>query len=253
MVLLELASGAKAPKNLYARLKPCPEQNLGDDFHRLRLLGEVRMLTALVNLELGGHLPAHLGLGKHALDGLLDDCLRTAGEQLDEGLFTQTAGKTGIAAIELGVRLETRKDDLFGVDDDDVIAHIDIWGVKRVELACEEAGGVGGKATEGFAAGVDDEPLALNIFAAGDGSGHCSLYSLVLPSSLFGVFLKKMERICFSQQIKLVTARKAGRRESILERKVAIPHGASGIAQSLEKSAWEVGASGAALIPDCPK
>ena len=36
------------------------------ELERLRLLGEVRMLVALVDLELGGHLAAELRLGQHA-------------------------------------------------------------------------------------------------------------------------------------------------------------------------------------------
>ncbi len=95
------------------------------------------MLCALVDLELGGHLAAELGLGKHALDGLLDDGFGATGEELDEGLFAETAGESGVAAIELLVSLQAGEDDLLGVDDDDVIAHIDVGGVEGVELAGE--------------------------------------------------------------------------------------------------------------------
>src|ERR1700678_1563223 len=157
------------------------------EVHRDGLLGEMRMLATLVDLKLGGHLTAHLVLGKHALDGLLDDRFGATGQELDEGLFAETTGETGVAAIELLVRLEAGEDDLFGIDDDDVIAHIDVGGVEDVELAGEDGGGLGGEAAERFAAGVEHEPLTLNIFAARNGGGHRWFYSLILPSSVFGV------------------------------------------------------------------
>src|SRR5277367_6951508 len=99
------------------------------EIHGNWLLGEVRMLRALVHLELGGHLAAELGLGQHALDGLLDDGFGATGEKLDEGLFAETTGEAGVAAIELLVRLEASQNDLFGIDDDDMGAHINEGGV----------------------------------------------------------------------------------------------------------------------------
>jgi hypothetical protein len=164
----------------------------GMEVHGDRLLGEVRMLGALVDLELGGHLAAKLGLGQHALDGLLDDGFGATGEELDEGLFAETTGEAGVAAIELLVSLEAGQHDLFGVDDDDVIAHIDVRGVEGAELAGEDRGSLGGETAERFAAGVEHEPLALNIFAARDSGGHRLGYSLILPSSVFGLVRKNV-------------------------------------------------------------
>src|SRR5258708_1627855 len=130
------------------------------------------MLCAFVDLELGGHLAAELGLGKHTLDGLLDDGFGATGEKLDERLFAEAAGKAGVAAIELLVRLEAGEHDLFGIDDNDVITHIDVGGVEDVELAGEDRSGLSGETAERLAAGVEDEPLALDIFAARYGGGH---------------------------------------------------------------------------------
>ena len=143
------------------------------------------MLRTLVDLELGGHLAAHLALGQHALDGLFDDGLGTACKQLDEGLFAQTTGETGVAAIELLAGLEAGENDLFAVDDHDVVAHVDVGGVQGAVLAGEDGGGGGGETAERLAGGVDDEPLALDVLAAGNRGGvvHCVL----LPGS--AVFL----------------------------------------------------------------
>src|ERR1700753_1423150 len=157
------------------------------EVHGDGLLREGRMVFALVDLELGGHLAAELGFGQHTFDGLLDDGFGATGEEFDEGLFAEATGETGVAAIELLVRLEAGQHDLFGVDDNDVIAHVDVWGVEGIELAGENGSGLGGETAEGFAAGVEQEPLALNVFAAWDRSGHRLGYSLFLPSSWFGL------------------------------------------------------------------
>jgi hypothetical protein len=63
--------------------------------------------------------------------------------------------------------------------------------------------------------------------------------------------VKKGGSNVFLTTVKLVTNRKAGRKRSILERKERPFR--MGVAQSLEKSAWEVGASGAALLYGYPK
>ena len=170
----------------------------------LRLLGDVRMLAALVDLELCGHLAAHLVLGEHSLDGLLDDGLGTAGKELDEGLFAETTGEAGVAAIELGVSLEAGEDDLLGIDDDDVVAHINVRSVEGVELAGENRSCCGGEASESFAGGVDDKPLALDVFSAGDGCCHgegapcfCRLQVGVFREELVlddGAFLRRITR-----------------------------------------------------------
>src|ERR1700722_10385231 len=159
----------------------------GMEVHGNGLLGEVGVLTSLVDLELGGHLAAELGLGKHALDGLLNDRFGATGEKLDEGLFAKTTGESGVAAIELLVRLEAGEHDLFGIDDHDVIAHIDVGGVERVGLAREDGGGLCGEAAEGLTARIEQVPLALDIFATRNGGGHRLGYSLFLPSSVFGL------------------------------------------------------------------
>ena len=161
------------------------------EFHGHGLLSEVRVLIALVDLELGGHLAAELALGQHALDALLDDSFGTASEQLDEALFAETAGEASVAAIELLVALHAGENNLFAVDHNDVIAHVDVGRVEGVQLAGEDGGGDGGEASEGLARGVNDKPLALNVLPAGDGGSvsvsdvaHNAMYSLNLLSSV---------------------------------------------------------------------
>ena len=130
------------------------------------------MLVIAVDLELGRHLTAHLGLGEHALNGFLDDFFGAALEQAKERLLAQTAGEAGVAAIHLFLRLEAGEANLFGIDHDDVIAHIDVRGVLRATLAGEDAGDLGGEAAEGLAGGVGHEPLAFDLKRAGNKRRH---------------------------------------------------------------------------------
>jgi len=59
--------------------------------------------------------------------------------------------------------------DLGGVDDDDVIAGIDVGGVDRLVLAHEPRGDFRGEAAEDFVGGVDDEPASVDMSDFGDG------------------------------------------------------------------------------------
>src|SRR6201999_2266510 len=96
------------------------------DLERHRLLRLVGMLVALVNLELGGHLAAHLGLRKHALNGFLNNLFRLALEQPNEPLFAQTSRETRITAIYLLLALQPSQTHLLGIDDNYVVTHVDI-------------------------------------------------------------------------------------------------------------------------------
>ena len=103
----------------------------------------------------------------------------------------RAAGEAGVAAIELLITLHAGQNDLLGVDHDDVIAHVDVRSVEGVQLAGEQRGGDGRKASEGLAGGVDQVPLALDVLAAGDGGsvggsdiGHGAVCSLDLLSSV---------------------------------------------------------------------
>ena len=84
--------------------------------------------------------------------------------------------------------------DLLGVDHDDVVAHIDVGRVERVGLAGEDAGGVRGEAAEGLAGGVEHEPLALDVFAAGDRGGLIQVHGLLLVSAVFVKQLPGLKR-----------------------------------------------------------
>src|SRR5947209_2018586 len=154
---------------------------------RLWLLRRMGVMRPLVNLQFGRHLPAQTGLRQHALDRLFNDRLRAPVEQLDKRLFAESAGEAGIAPVELGVGLHAGEDNLFAVDDDNMVAHIEIGRVLHVVLAGEDVGSLRCQPAECLACCVQHEPLALDVLTARNGGGivhKTSVYSLVLPSSL---------------------------------------------------------------------
>ncbi len=124
------------------------------------------MLVAPVDLELGGHLPAHLALGQHALDRVFHNLLRPARQEANERLFAQPTGKPGVAAVDLLLALQAGQHNLLRVDHDHVVTHVDEGGVFRVFLAAQHAGRFSCQASQGLAAGVNDEPFAGDIVRA---------------------------------------------------------------------------------------
>src|ERR1700728_4599852 len=121
------------------------------------------MVLVAIDVELGGHFATQLRLGQHALDRFFDNLFGPACEQAREGLLAEAAGKTGIAAVDLALALEAGEPDFAGVDDDDVIAHIEERRVLRIPLAAQHAGRFGCESAQRFAAGVDDEPFPADL------------------------------------------------------------------------------------------
>jgi hypothetical protein len=79
------------------------------------------------------------------------------------GLALQTTGVPGVAVHHLLGRLALGEHDLVGVDDDDVVAGVDVRGEHRLVLATEHASDLGAETTEDEALGVDDVPSALDL------------------------------------------------------------------------------------------
>src|SRR5690606_11145459 len=152
---------------------------LGDchdlDIQDLRLLGGVRVLGTLVDLELAIHRAAQGVLREHALDRVLDDALRVALKRLPQGLGLQVADVPGEAVVHLVGELVSGDVDLLGVDHDEVIAGIDVRGVDGLVLAAEATRDLGAQATEGLAGGVDHVPVALDGLVLGGKGFHREL------------------------------------------------------------------------------
>ena len=97
----------------------------------------------------------------HALDGLLDHALgETALEDLLRGALLDVADIAGVLVIDLLLALAAGQHRMRGVDDDDVVAAIDMGRVGREVLAAQAHGDERGEATDDQTLGVDQRPTS---------------------------------------------------------------------------------------------
>ena len=133
-----------------------------DDF---RVLGLVGVLSAVEQAQVR-QLLARQGafLGHHALDGFLEDPLREATvEDVARFAFLDPAGIAGVMVVGLLRQLIAGELHLVGVDDDDIVAVVDVRGVVRAMLAAQTVGDEGRKTANDDAFGVDQDPLVFHI------------------------------------------------------------------------------------------
>src|SRR3546814_16152735 len=97
--------------------------------------------------------------------------------------------------VLLVLRLVTRYDDIGGVDDDDVIASINVRREFRFVLATQTACDFAGHTTEDFALGVDHKPVTLDFMRL----GHKGLHDWFLKGENFSC-RQSQERI-FSSSV----------------------------------------------------
>src|SRR5690606_36116166 len=142
------------------------------DIQDLRLLGGVRELGTLVDLELAVHRAAQRVLGEHALDGDLDDALGVALQRLLQGFGLEVADVAGEPVVHLVLQLVAGDLDLLGVDHDDVVAGVDVRGVDGLVLAPEATRELAAEAAQGLAGGVDHVPVALDGLVLGGEGLH---------------------------------------------------------------------------------
>src|SRR6516225_10790314 len=103
-----------------------------------RILGLMRMIRPGVNTQIAQLHAAQRPTRDHALDGLLDHTLgKTTLEDRSCGVFLDAADETGVLVVDLVVALATGQHRLRGVDDDDVIAAIDMRRVRRKVFAAK--------------------------------------------------------------------------------------------------------------------
>ena len=95
-------------------------------------------------MHTGASVAAKAPRATKSLDGFFDDALgELALDQAARCRFLDAAGIAGVAIVALVFILLAGEDDFFGVDDDDVVAAIDVGGIKRAMLALEAQGNEG--------------------------------------------------------------------------------------------------------------
>ncbi|EGE55630.1 hypothetical protein RHECNPAF_890042 [Rhizobium etli CNPAF512] len=127
----------------------------------------------------------------HAFDGLFEDALRKAAfDDLARGALLDAAGVTGVPVVDLVGILLAGENDLVGIDDDDVVAVVNMGGEGCLVLAAQAHSDDGSETANDQPFGVDDHPLLLHLCRL-LGEGSHSEYSLLgpLPEGLKGRFL----------------------------------------------------------------
>jgi hypothetical protein len=133
----------------------------------------VWVLCASVNLKITELCTAKRTARKHSLDCELDHVLRVPITKLSRGRALKATDIAGVAVVHLVVPLLTSERDFVSVDDDHVIAVIDVRGEGRLVLATEDMSDLRCRTTEDLSLKVDDPPLAiLNRFS--DWSRACT-------------------------------------------------------------------------------
>ena len=123
------------------------------------------MVSSLVAVQAGHGLGAQGVAGNHALDGVGHSLVAGFRHQgLVLGLL-QAADPAGMGAMELLLQLLAGQDSFVAVDDDDMIATVNVGGESGLVLAAQDDSSLGSNAAEGFAGGVDHIPLAVSHFS----------------------------------------------------------------------------------------
>ena len=130
------------------------------------------MLGALVQVQTGQSVLAQGVLGQHALDGQLNGVVG-AGSHHVAGLgLLQTADPAGHTVVLLLLGLLAGQNSLVGVDDDDVIAAVNVGGEVDLVLAAKQVSGGNSGTAQGLTGSVDHIPLALQGLLFQQSSGH---------------------------------------------------------------------------------
>src|SRR6185369_14231958 len=106
------------------------------------------MLRTGVDLELAELLGTEAGVRQHALDGAAHGLLGSALEEIPEALRLEALGEAAVAHVGLRLALVGAHGDLRGVEDDHVIAEVEVRRPGRLVLALEDARDARGETTE---------------------------------------------------------------------------------------------------------
>src|ERR1035437_8475454 len=130
---------------------------------RLRPLGLMRMIRAGGDLQLAELLGAEAVVRQHALDRPANDLLRTALEEVAEGLLLVALGMAAVADVELRLELVAADRNTGGIEDDHVVPGVEVRSVGRLVLADEDMGDPRCEAAERFVRRIDDVPASVDL------------------------------------------------------------------------------------------
>jgi len=120
------------------------------------------MFVACIHEQFLVHLAPEAIFRQHTFNGPFDDGIRTAFEKALGRFFLFTTGVTGEIDVDLVFQLIPRKFDLIGVEKDDEVAAINVWGVIGFVFASEDRCDFGTHAANGLISTVYNIPVALH-------------------------------------------------------------------------------------------
>src|SRR3546814_1689512 len=132
------------------------------DIERRRLQRGMRMYATDVDLQLAELCVDQRARRQNALDGLLEHAIGMGLQNLFERGRTDAARILGMPVVNLVLELVAGRLHLLGIDDDDVIARVDVRGVFRLVLAAQAVGNFSGQTAERFVRRVNHVPVALD-------------------------------------------------------------------------------------------
>src|SRR5690242_3366747 len=133
----------------------------------------MRMGRARIDAQVTQLDAAQRSARQHALDRLLHNPLgKLSLEDRTRGALFDAADIPGVIAIDLLLALPAGEQDLFCVDDDDIVSAIDVRGVGRLVLAAQPQRDHARQPPDNKARRVDEHPLFLNLGGLGRKGFH---------------------------------------------------------------------------------
>ena len=142
------------------------------------------MLGAVVEVQRTHRVAAERAARDHALDSFFKHTFReTALEHLARGDALDAARITGVLVINFLVQLAAGEANLVRVDDDDMVAAIDVRCIDRLVLAAQDIGDNRRDAADNQPVRIDQMPLLLDLMRLGRlGRLHQRLHGVCLFS-----------------------------------------------------------------------
>lgn len=125
------------------------------------------MLGSHIDIQVAIELVAQTVFGEHATDSMFEDTFGVRFEQFGGSSLALATGIASITLIDFIGHLVAGEDDFLGVDDNDVVAAVDVRGEGRFGFPSEDVGDTGSQASYGLVGGIDQHPLLFDSLGVG--------------------------------------------------------------------------------------
>ena len=122
------------------------------------------MIWASIDLQLFEHSPAEPTSRQHASHRVLNHPRGIPLEQIAQCDLLEPTRVARVTIVDLLIHFASGHVDLFGVDDDHVVAGINRGRVDGLVLTAQDARHLGGQAAQRLSRGIHYVPLSLDIF-----------------------------------------------------------------------------------------